>query len=134
MIFLGRRWVYHQRIEGKQLSSREIAQAYGIPPMLVGVPGDATFSNYREARFHLWEDTILPLLDFIVAEFNLWLTPYFGYDLKLSYDHDGIPALAPKRESTWAKISQAEFLTINEKRQALGYSPIDGGDVLRIIS
>lgn len=50
-------------IEGKYLSAREIAQAYGVPPMLVGVPGDATFANYREARYHLWEDTILPLLD-----------------------------------------------------------------------
>lgn len=38
-------------IEGKNLSAREIAQAYGVPPMLVGVPGDATFANYREARF-----------------------------------------------------------------------------------
>jgi len=38
-------------IEGKNLSSREIAQAFGVPPMLVGVPGDSTFSDYREARF-----------------------------------------------------------------------------------
>jgi HK97 family phage portal protein len=117
-------------ISGKQLSAREIAQAYGVPPMLVGVPGDATFSNYREARFHLWEDTILPLLDFVIAELNLWLVPYFCENLIISYDHDEIPALSQKREDTWAKISQACFLTINEKRQALGYDALEGGDVL----
>ena len=55
-------------ISGKSLSAREIAQAYGVPPMLVGVPGDATFANYREARYHLWEDTILPLLNNLVSE------------------------------------------------------------------
>lgn len=117
-------------IEGKNLSAREIAQAYGVPPMLVCVPGDATFANYREARFHLWEDTIIPLLEFLIAEFNLWLCPSFEEGLALSYNADAIPALAPRREAVWAKIGQANFLTINEKRQAVGYGPVAGGNVI----
>lgn len=110
-------------VEGKNISAREICQAFGVPPMLAGVPGDATFANYREARFHLWEDTILPLLEMLVAEFNLWLQPYFGSDLRLGYDLDGIPALAPKREAMWQKIATADFLTEDEKRAAVGYGP-----------
>lgn len=117
-------------IGGKNMSAREIAQAFGVPPMLVGVPGDATFANYREARFHLWEDTIMPLLEFLTTELNLWLLPYFGENLYLSYDIDSIPALAPRREAAWNKIAQADFLTVNEKRHAVGYSPIQGGDNL----
>ena len=115
-------------ISGKSLSAREIAQAYGVPPMLVGVPGDATFANYREARYHLWEDTILPLLNNLVSEFNRWLCPAFGEELRLSFDRDEIPALAPRREAVWSRIAQADFLTVNEKRQAVGYSPVKGGD------
>jgi HK97 family phage portal protein len=113
-------------IEGKNVSAREISQAFGVPPMLVGVKGDATFSNYKEARFHLWEDTILPLLEFIIAEFNLWLVPYFceNQTLSIGYDVDHIPALAPKRESHWAKIQGASFLSDNEKREAVGYTPL----------
>ena len=118
-------------VEGKNVSAREICQAFGVPPMLAGVPGDATFANYREARFHLWEDTILPLLELIVAELNVWLLPYFGESYRLGYDLDGIQALAPKREAAWQKIAHAEFLTVNEKRQAVGYGPVEGGDVLR---
>ncbi|MCX7338264.1 MAG: phage portal protein [Alphaproteobacteria bacterium] len=117
-------------VEGKNMSAREITQAFGVPPMLAGVPGDATFANYKEARFHLWEDTILPLLEFLVAEFNLWLVPYFGEGFRIGYDLDSIPALAPRREAAWAKIVGADFLTVNEKRQAVGYSPIEGGDVV----
>ena len=117
-------------IAGKSVSSREICQAFGVPPILAGIPGDATFANYREARLHLWEDTILPLLDYLVAEFNLWLSPLFGNGLRLGYDHDNIPALASKREAAWEKITNANFLTINEKRQAVGYSPIANGDTL----
>ncbi|MFN7709849.1 MAG: phage portal protein [Holosporales bacterium] len=114
--------------EGRNLSAREIAQAFGVPPMLVGVPGDATFANYREARFHLWEDTILPLVDHLTDELNLWLVPRFGRDLKLSYDIEGIPALAPRREEAWAKLNAASFLTVNEKRSAVGYGPLVSGD------
>jgi HK97 family phage portal protein len=117
-------------IDGKNLSAREIAQAYGVPPMLVGVPGDATFSNYKEARYHLWEDTILPLLDQLTDEFNLWLCSRFNSQLRLMYNIDAIPALAARREEAWAKFAAANFLTINEKRQALGYMPLPDGDTL----
>ncbi len=119
-------------IEGKNISAREISQAFGVPPMLVGVSGDATFANFKEARYHLWEDTIIPLMEFLIAEFNLWLCPMFGDNLRLSYDVDAIPALAQRREALWSKIQTSDFLTINEKRQAVGYGPIDGGDLIKV--
>jgi HK97 family phage portal protein len=117
-------------VEGKYVAAREIAQIFGVPPMLVGVPGDATFANYREARLHLWEDTILPLLDLVVSQLNLWLSPAFGPHLRLAYDTDAIPTLAAKREAAWEKIDGCAFLTLNEKRQAVGYAPVAGGDTL----
>lgn len=117
-------------IQGKYLSAREIAQVYGVPPMLVGVPGESTFANYKEARYHLWEDTILPHLEMIKSEFNQWLAPVFGEGLSFDYDTDSIPALAPKREALWGKIEKSSFLTINEKRSLVGYSPIPNGDQL----
>lgn len=117
-------------VEGKSMSAREIAQAYNVPPMLVGIPGDATFSNFREARYHLWEDTILPLLDYLTDELNHWLVRQFCPHLRLKYDIDSVSALAPRREDAWAKIAQATFLTINEKRRAVGYEPIADGDRL----
>lgn len=117
-------------IEGKNLSAREISQAFGVPPMLVGILGDATFSNYREARLHLWEDTVLPLLESILNQLNTWMTALYGKNLILTYDPDAIPALAPKREAVWERIGKADFLTINEKRKAVGYAPVEGGDTL----
>lgn len=116
--------------EGKRLSAREISQAFGVPPMLVGVPGDATFANYREARLNLWEDTILPLLDGLCDEFNHWLTSRYGKDLKLQFDIDGIPALSERRENIWKKMKDVNFLTVNEKRRACGYAPVEKGDEL----
>ncbi|MDR1475235.1 MAG: phage portal protein [Holosporales bacterium] len=119
-------------VTGKTFSAREISQAFGVPPMLVGVPGDSTFSNYREARYHLWEDTILPLLDYILGQLNGTLIDTENPDgLAINYNEDEIYALSLKRDGVWKRISEAEFLTINEKRQALGFVPIEGGDEIR---
>jgi HK97 family phage portal protein len=37
-------------IAAKHAVARDIALALGVPPMLLGIPGDATYSNYSEAQ------------------------------------------------------------------------------------
>ena len=37
-------------IEAKHSASRDIALAFGVPPMLLGIPGDNTYANYQEAN------------------------------------------------------------------------------------
>jgi len=49
-------------IEAKNAAAREIALAFGVPPMLLGIPGDNTYSNYREANLAFWKQTVLPLV------------------------------------------------------------------------
>lgn len=109
---------------GRQMAAREIAQAFGVPTILIGLTEDATYSNYKEARLNLWEETLLPLLDYLAAELNRWLVPFFGENLELRYDRDAIPALASKRDSLWETLQKSDFLTVNEKRQILGFSPL----------
>jgi len=112
----------------RNAAAREIALAFGIPPMLLGIPGDNTFSNYREANLSFWRQTVLPLVARTAKMLTGWLGPRFGEDLRLGYDADAVDALAVERESVWDKLNAASFLTLNEKRQAAGYSPLDGGD------
>ena len=115
-------------IDAKHTSARDIALAFGVPPQLLGIPGDNTYSNMLEARLALWEQTVLPLIDQMRAELANWLTPRFGDDLKLAHDLDAVPALGIRRERQWDKLARADFLTVNEKRQAAGYGVIEGGD------
>lgn len=114
-------------LPGKIMAAQEIATAFGISPILVGLTQDASYNNYREARLQLWEDTVLPLLDYILAHLN---TFFLHQNIRLAYDSDAIPALSAKREDVWKKLNTCDFLTVNEKRQAIGYGPIEGGDVL----
>jgi len=37
---------------------------------------------------------------------------------------------AQARRALWARVQGADFLTVNEKRAAVGYGALDGGDVL----
>ncbi len=48
-------------LEAKHTAAREIALAFGVPPMLLGIPGDNTYSNYQEANRVFWRATVLPL-------------------------------------------------------------------------
>jgi HK97 family phage portal protein len=114
----------------RDVAAREIALAFGVPPMLLGIPGDNTYSNYAVANLAFWRQTVLPLVARTAAQLTRWLAPKFGEALRIGYDLDAVPALAAERESTWDKLNAASFLTLNEKRTAAGYGTVDGGDVL----
>lgn len=117
-------------IEAKHTAAREIALAFGVPPMLLGIPGDNTYANYAEANQSFWRQTVLPLVARTAASLTRWLAPRFGGALRIGYDADAVEALAETRQALWAKLSAADFLTMNEKRAAAGYGPVEGGDTL----
>ncbi|MDD9901056.1 MAG: phage portal protein [Alphaproteobacteria bacterium] len=107
-------------LSGKDVSAREIALAFHVPPQLIGIEGSLTFSNMEQARLALYDDAVLPMLDHFKDELNNWLAPMFGDDITIGYDPDAIDALAPRRERIWSRISAADFMTMEEKREALG--------------
>lgn len=113
----------------KNMSARDTASVFGVPPLLLNIPGDNTYSNYKEARLALYEETVVPLTEILKAELNNWLTPAFGENLILEPDYDEVPAIAEKRESKFTSVGNANFLTVNEKREALGYEEKPGWDV-----
>lgn len=109
-------------ISGKREAAREIALAFGVPPMLLGIPGDNTYSNYSEARLAFYEETVLPLGDKILGSISNWMQPTYE-GVRLGYDVDQIEALAIKREKAWERVRAADFITTDEKREATGYGP-----------
>ncbi len=108
-------------LNGKHSAARDIALAFGVPPQLLGIPGDNTYSNYGEAKLAFWTDTVLPLLGQVLDGLNRWLAPLYGDDVFLWYDEETIPALEPLRKQKAERINAADYLTIDEKRRAMGY-------------
>ena len=116
-------------IEAKNAAAREIALAMGVPPMLLGIPGDNTYSNFQEANRMLWRQTVLPLVSRTAKALSAWLGPSYGGSLELRPDLDSVEALSSEREALWARVEAASFLTVDEKRAAVGYGGIGEGEL-----
>jgi HK97 family phage portal protein len=110
----------------KESAAREIALAFGVPPMLMGIPGDATYANYQEANRAFYRLTVLPLVAKVTARVAEWLSRHAGEALELRPDLDQVPALAAERDAQWRRISEAAFLSDAEKRAFLGLPPMSG--------
>ncbi len=110
------------RDRAKNGAARDIALALGVPPLLIGLPGDNTYANYQEANRAFYRLTILPLVSRTLAALVNGLTrPEEG--LRMEPDLDAISALSAERSDLWARVMAANFLTDAEKREALGYGP-----------
>jgi HK97 family phage portal protein len=119
-------------VDTKNQAAREIAFTLGVPPMLLGIPGDNTYSNYVEANRAFYRQTVIPLVRWNFRAFENWFGPLLGKDVHITPDLDQVDALAVEREAQWDRIEKSSSMTINEKRKARGLDPVDGGDELYV--
>jgi phage portal protein BeeE len=106
-------------VDAKSAAAREIALAFGVPPLLLRLPGDNTHAIYEEANRAFYRQTVIPLVRRTAQAPAQWLAE--GQALVLEPDLDAIEALADERESLWRRVTAAPFLTDAEKREAVGY-------------
>ena len=104
----------------KEGAARDIALAFGVPPVLVGLPGDATYSNAREAGRALTRQTVLPMARRILAGLEAMLEDWMG-PVGLAVNVDELSELAEDRLKLWEAVSKADFLSPEEKRSMLGF-------------
>jgi len=117
-----------------KVTLRKICTVFNIAPELMGDTEQKKFSNYQEARKALYMEVILPHMDYFRDEFNNWLTPKFGDNLRLDYNRDAIKALQEEATKTFDRMSKAHWLTVDEKRIATGYEedPSGNGGVILV--
>jgi HK97 family phage portal protein len=104
----------------KNAAARDIALAFGVPPMLLGLPGDNTYSNYQEANRAFYRQTVLPMVRKTANAVAAWLGAGSGESLSLEPDLDAVPALSAERDALWRRVGNAGFLDEDEKRALLG--------------
>lgn len=78
-------------IDARRESAREIALALGVPPLLLGLPGDNTYANYREAQLAFWRQTVLPLVHKCAGAMTVWLRPWLGDAVRVEADVSAAP-------------------------------------------
>jgi HK97 family phage portal protein len=107
--------------EMKNGAARDIALSIGVPPQMLGIKGDNTYSNFSEARIAFWEETVLPLLNNFYDNFSTWLSAHFNQNISLKIDPDTISALSSQRQILWDNLKSTTFITDAEKRSMLGF-------------
>lgn len=107
-------------INARREAAREIALAFGVPPMLLGIPGDNTYANYKEANLAFWRQTVLPLVRKTADGLSIWLSEWYGENINLQADEDSIAALSVERTQRWQALSQCDFMSNDEKRELAG--------------
>lgn len=122
-------------LKGMEAMKRNIALAFGIDPVLLSLPGDSTYSNKEQALSSLFKNVALPVLKVFVEEIEHWFKSIVKGEWEIRVNLDDVPALEAEREKKWSRQRDAaDILTVNERRELLGYEPIEGGDVLRGIT
>lgn len=109
-------------IEAKNSAAREIALAFGVPPMLLGIPGDNTYANYAEANRVFWRQSVVPIVTRVASALGRWLEPAYENGFEIIPQLEGIEALSEDRAALWQRVSGASFLDDEEKRDLLGLS------------
>jgi HK97 family phage portal protein len=94
-------------MEARNGAAREIALAFGVPPMLLGIRRQHLL-ELQEANVALWRQTVLPLVGRVAGALERWLAPAWDGDLRLGFDLDAIEALSADRESLWRRVNEAD--------------------------
>ena len=85
-------------IEARREAAREIALALGVPPLLLGLPGDNTYANYREANLAFIRQTVRPLVRRTASALEAWLRPWFEPGLSIRPEPAALAALTEAGE------------------------------------
>lgn len=123
-----------QYIEARKLTREEVAAAYFVPPPMIGILDNATFSNITEQHKMLYQDTLGPWLTMITEEIELQLIPEFEADPSRFYVEfnlrEKLTGSFEERADAIQKSVGGPTMTVNEARALDNRPPIDGGDVL----
>jgi len=107
-------------------SMRKVYDVYGVSSESFNDPETKTMSNKKEAIRALYTDRVLPEYESFIDELTRWLVPMYGDEnITLTMDLSGIDALNEEKDKVATRMSTSEWLTMNEKRQEMGFDRID---------
>ena len=115
-----------QLIESQKLTLERLCRVYGVPVVLFS-PDNMADNNYQNALRDLVTNTIVPAIASLRDELNRWLVKRNGGNqFYIDFDIQALSELQRDIEKLVAGLAQANWLTLDEKREAMGYEPIGG--------
>lgn len=115
---------------GIVLSAREICIAFGVPPEHLGDSANKTYSNMEEGSRFYATHTVIPLADMVYESLTVFMRKYYKDFDHVGYDMEQIDGMSSDGTEIITALTNANFLTVNEKRARLSYESVEGGDVI----
>lgn len=118
-------------VEIKDSLARDTCVVMGVPAQLVSIPGSQTYANYEMAMTAFITETVIPrYLGPITHEMTRGLlrTPAAAVATRtafVTFDIDAWPAVVRARLALAETANKADFLSIDEKRELLGYAKLE---------
>jgi len=117
-------------IEQYNASIKDLCNIYNVPVQLLNNTDSTTYNNMKEAKKALYQNVVIPELCKIRDELNRWLTPKYGEKLCIDFDFSVIPELQEETDKVVSQMTQAWWLTPNEKRMAMNYGKDVENDIM----
>lgn len=111
----------------------DILAVFGVPASKLGLVEDVNRANAEANDYTFGTNVVEPILSMMDERLTQDLARKF--DPKLIIKHDSTVAGDEERQARVSAVRIAGGIaTVNEERQAQGYDPVDGGDVLLVPS
>jgi HK97 family phage portal protein len=114
-----------QLIESYNATVKDLCNIFSIPVQLLNNTESSTYNNMKEAKKAFYVNAVIPELVKVRDELNRWLSPAYGDKLYIDFDFNSIPELQQEQEKLVEQLTKSYWLTMNEKRQAMGYGVSD---------
>jgi HK97 family phage portal protein len=116
-----------------QMTLHQWCRVFGMPIVLFDTD-TSSYNNYTNGMRDLITNTIAPLCAELRDELNSWLVPRFGENVYIDYDISALPELQSDMEKMVVQLKQADWLTFDEKRTAMGYEEKGGAYAASYVS
>lgn len=112
------------------MAARHIAQVFGVPPQLIGLPEASTFSNVENAKLDFYENTVIPIANHVWGAINRWIFDFYenteGYKFEVNLDKvSALDIVRKERADRYRGLVDSGIITPNEAREKLGYGDTD---------
>lgn len=113
----------------RKQTENTISKVGKIPLPLVNEE-NMTMSNYESARYALYDNAIVPMINLIYEFLDIILARYPNSEnLELTFDKAVIPTLEDRKIKNTISAYEKGIISRNEARTEIGYEAVGGGDV-----
>ena len=121
-----------QMLESRQYNLTEIARFFNISPVMLGDLSKASYSTLEMVLTQFVQVTLQPLVSMIQSELTRKLIPSTE-NVYINLDENYLIKFDKNTESNYyTNLVRGGIITVNEAREALGFSKVEGGDKLMI--